>query len=146
MTIKLYINNSENIRASKNIVELGTYTGTLREECSVEEPVILMELPASVGGSVNYMYIEEFHKYYFVSKDVVNNNLYRLSGTEDYLSTWISQLNECTGLCIRNEEDTNYFLEDSERVEYADNHYLIRNFPASFSDEANGGSIILITV
>ena len=79
MTIKLYINRSDKNVLDKNITQVGSdITGTLRDDCSVVDPVIKVEgLAANITG-VNYAYIQEFNRYYYINNIVCKNHLYEL--------------------------------------------------------------------
>ena len=106
MKVILYYNKSEEMRVDKELDELLVINGTLRDECSIETPVILIETTPEIMSTCNYMYIEEFNRYYFVKKDIV-----------------------------RNENNINYFLTDAEREMYAKPHTVIKKFSGNFNNQ-----------
>lgn len=89
MTITFY-----NFTGREDLVDktgsLGTahaYTGTLRDGCSLMDPVIDMEFSGTFG--YNYAYITEFARWYFVvGRDIIATNLWQVSMHEDVLMSW----------------------------------------------------------
>ena len=73
MTIRLYNNVSDKNVVDKQLTQVGNdITGTLRDDCSVVDPVIAIEgIAANING-VNYAYIPEFNRYYYIN-NIYNN-------------------------------------------------------------------------
>lgn len=87
MQIILCKNHSEPNKINKTITDHLTISGTLRDETSVTNPEILLEISNPVP--YNYMYIPEFNRYYFISDMIsVKNNLWRLSAKVDVLESF----------------------------------------------------------
>lgn len=144
MRIVLYNNKSENKKVDKELETIKTMDGSLRDECSVEDPSVLIEASAEEIGRTNYFYIDSFDRYYFLTDAVsVRNGLWRISGHSDVLSNNKEEIRALNGLVSRS-EDGNYYLVDSERVMYANPHVVYKKFSGSLP--ANNDSIILITV
>ena len=81
ITLKCYKNLSENNVVDKNITQLGSdIPGTLKDNCSIVDPVILIEdIPDENISHLNYVYIPSFNRYYFVNNiEVENTHLFRL--------------------------------------------------------------------
>lgn len=118
MTVTFYLNNSENYRVTKNITSQGNYTCTLKGECSVENPSILINTSANIS-SYNYMYISEFGRYYFISDIVsVRNGVWLVQGHVDVLMTYSSEIKTCSATCKRQENLFNMYLDDPEFKTY----------------------------
>ena len=87
MDINLYKNHSEKNKIGKSLTGEVTYSGSLRDETSVINPVIL--LAAENLSQYNYAYIPQFHRYYFISDIVsVRNGLWRVSLDVDVLESY----------------------------------------------------------
>lgn len=113
--IKLYQNTAENHRVDKTdyLTLVGTISGTLREETSVTEPVITISY--TVFPKVNYAYIEEFGRYYFVDEiESVSIGLWDLHLSVDVLMTYKTPLLECYGFIDRNEFTYNMLVVDNQ--------------------------------
>lgn len=87
MDIKLYKNHSEKNKINKSLTSEVEYSGTLRDETSVINPVILIH--ATNLSQYNYAYIPEFHRYYFI-RDIVSvrNGLWRVTLSVDVLMSF----------------------------------------------------------
>lgn len=113
MTIKLYNNISEYNAVNKSISELVTLTGTLREESSIIDPVITISGIDSYITSMNYAYIPEFNRYYFITNiESVRNNLWRVSFHVDVLYTYRVQIKRNSAIIERNENLYDLKLND----------------------------------
>lgn len=113
MTITLFRNISEYNAVNKSITELTTLTGTLREESSIIDPVITISDIDSYVGSMNYAYIPEFNRYYFITNiESVRNNLWRVSFHVDVLYTYRAQIKSNSAIIERNENEYDLKLND----------------------------------
>ena len=135
MTIKLYTNNSDKIVVDKSITQMGNdVSGTLREDCSVIDPVIKIEAPASFDlTSCNYAYITEFGRYYYINNIVCVGNLFELHMHVDVLMTYKSAIRTNTAVISRQEKYYNLYLQDGVFKQQSNPHYEIKKFPSGFS-------------
>jgi hypothetical protein len=87
MEITLYKNHSEKHKIGKNLTGAVEYSGTLRDEASVINPVILIH--ADNLSQFNYAHIPQFHRYYFI-RDIVSvrTGLWRVSMDVDALESF----------------------------------------------------------
>lgn len=132
MTIKLYKNYSDNNVLDKSITQVGSdITGTLREDCSVINPVIAIE--GLTDLTVNYAYITEFGRYYFINNIVCKGKLYELQMHVDVLKTYASGIRGNNAVIARQQNEYNLYLQDGVFKTEAIPHYEIRKFPSGFS-------------
>ena len=132
MTIKLYKNYSDNNVLDKTITQVGSdITGTLREDCSVINPVIAIEGLSDL--SVNYAYITEFGRYYFINNIVCKGKLFELQMHVDVLKTYASGIRGNNAVIARQQNEYNLYLQDGVFKTEAIPHYEIRKFPSGFS-------------
>lgn len=111
--IVFYNNSAEPNRVDKTnyIVHAKTLTGTLKEECSLIRPDILIE--STDVPDYNYAYIAQFGRYYFVTAITsVRNNLYRISLNCDVLMTYKTQIMGMDVILARQETEYNSDLND----------------------------------
>lgn len=117
ITLTLYQNFDEIFKVNKAINPIGQLSGTLRENCSMENPSILVEITGTIIPNFNYVYIPQFKKYYFVrSKSFFRNNLWNIDLKEDVLMTFKNTIYENTGLISRQANEYNNDLIDTERL------------------------------
>lgn len=102
MNIILYKYSGEFNRVDKSskLTTVLSTTGTLREPCSVEAPQLTIQYTGF--PKVNYLYIAEFERYYFI-KDIVSirKNLWLISCEVDVLHTYRVQLTEHSAIVKR---------------------------------------------
>lgn len=134
MTIKLFINRSDKNVLDKNLTQVGSdITGTLREDCSVVNPVIKIEgLSANLTG-VNYAYIEEFHRYYYINNIVCKGQLFELDMHVDVLKTYAQEIRENKAVISRQQNRYNLYLQDGVFKTSAFPHIQVAQFPNGFS-------------
>lgn len=112
--IILYQNRAEVNRVGKEpdwLDNVGTLSGTLRDECSLIAPSIVFE--AATVPNFNYVHIPVFGRYYFVTGiDSVAKNLWRMRLNCDVLETYKNQIWALTAVIDRQENDYNPQLND----------------------------------
>ena len=113
MVITLYNNKSERNAVIKTPTEVRIVTGTLREESSLIDPVITFSDIGDVITNINYAYIPDFNRYYFVTNvTCVRNNLWRISFHVDVLYTYRTQIRKNHAIIERNENKYDLKLND----------------------------------
>lgn len=120
---------------TKTASTVATVTGVLRDGSDIVNPVIEIQLE-SVPANVNYMYIADFGRYYYVNDiTTTKNGLWEFNCSSDPLMSFKSQIKNCTGIVRRAESHTAYnmMLDDGSFRTYADPHIVTKNFPAGFS-------------
>ena len=129
MNIILYNNQSENTYVNKTLVVAHELNGTLRNECSVINPTIEVELPSIIDPIFNYAYIEEFNRYYFIDNIVsVRNGLWRLYMSVDVLMSFKNLFLGLEGMIGRNENNFNPYLIDNLLPIQYNKEYNIQEF------------------
>lgn len=141
MEIRLYNSSDETNKINKTLLNEIVLNGTLRDETSVLNPIILIE--ANNLTQYNYCYIPLFKRYYFI-KDitVVRNKLFRLFLDIDVL---MSYKNDILNLdCIVNKQENNStpYINDNSRIYENRNFSSIINYKNGFDDD---GNFILLT-
>ena len=113
MTIILYNNLSETHTVNKQLTELVTLTGTLREESSIIDPVITLVGIDAYISIANYAYIPEFNRYYFINNvESMRNGMWRLTFHVDVLYTYREQIKANSAIIARNQVEYDLKLND----------------------------------
>lgn len=113
--IELYQNSAEVNRVDKtsHIVNVGSLSGALRDECSIITPSIVYQ--SDSVPTFNYVYIPIFNRYYFVTQlTSVNKNLWKMELNCDVLMSYKDQIYTLQGVIGRQENDFNPLLVDNE--------------------------------
>ena len=136
MDITLQRNNSEKNKLDKNITDIVTLSGTLREQTSIINPVIVIEEDLSSFVNCNYMTISAFNRSYFINNITsINNNLFEISAHVDVLSTYKSQIRENSAIIARQEKKWNLYLNDGVFKTYQNPHIVTKAFPSGFTEQ-----------
>ena len=143
MTVDFSYNQSDQRQIFKTLSPGVTLTGTLRNESSIIEPVILFE--SSDVMRYNFAYIPEWQRFYFVENvESIRNNLYKVSLRCDVLMSFRSDI--CNFQVVVDKqtqaENGDEYIDDGSLV--CDNVMFNRvyNFARGFNDTPE---LILIT-
>lgn len=142
MVITLCVNMSATNKIGKSLASMTAYEGTLREECSAINPVVLMQVDNPTG--YNYGYIPDFGRYYYITDMVsVRTGLWRISFKVDVLESFRNEIISCS-VILSDTENTGAETYLSGRVWKSKVKQLtdIMTFPSGLSES---GHFILIT-
>lgn len=132
MILKLYKNYSDKNVVDKSITQVGTdISGTLRDDCSIINPVIAIEGLSDL--TVNYAYISEFGRYYYINNIVCKGNLFELQMHVDVLKTYAAGIRNNSAVISRQQNYYNLYLQDGVFKTYANPHIQIKQFPSGFN-------------
>lgn len=142
MDIIFYNNASEDNRLTKTITQISTGSGTLREPCNMVDPSILIAV--SDVSNINYAYIADFGRYYFIRKITVDREgVYRIDLHVDVLMSNKTALLTCKGIINSSTSiNGNRYLNSNTWVRTEKDKTDIVQFPSGISDD---GNFILIT-
>ena len=111
--IILQNNSSENIKLDKTLTDIVTLTGTLKDKCSIIDPIIIIETTHANITSANYMTIAEFGRKYFINEIVcLRTGLYEISAHVDVLGTYAADIRKNRAIISRNEHQYDLKLND----------------------------------
>lgn len=134
MTLTLYSNASEYASLDKELTQVISLTGTLREESSIIDPVLTVEGLDQYITEINYAYIPEFGRYYFITNiESVRTNLWRLSLHVDVLHTYAASIRENSAIIERNENEYDLQLNDGLFQTRQNPRIAQYPFPAGFN-------------
>lgn len=138
--IKFQNNASEPIRVDKDLTDILTATGAFRDECSIMNPVILVEGSLVNFTKVNYCTIEELGRSYFVT-DITSyrNNLLSITCRVDVISSFKTEIRANRGIVHRQENRFNLYLDDGSLHVYGNPIINTVEFPNGFT----GNSYVL---
>lgn len=135
MTINFMTCNEPTNRINKSPTLNLSLTGTLKEDTSITDPVIMIESAALPAG--NYAYIPEFSRYYYIT-DIVSErtNLWTVKLHVDVLKTYEAAIMSAPCIIAKTASndfnlylpDPNFKCQQNERIGFV-------NFPNGFSTE-----------
>lgn len=120
-----------NLSCEKHVVNKASFlslyyvgSGQLTEECDILNPSFLIQC---LGGEIanyplftaNYVYIEKFKRYYFITGITnVRNDLWRISTHVDVLYSYNTDIHKQYGYIVRNEYNPYGVILPDERVSF----------------------------
>lgn len=146
MNVILYNNASEPNEINKALTQKDSITGAIiKGNISYEAPVVRLAYDGAVASDINYMYIEDLGRFYFIS-DIINltGGRYEVHGKVDVLESFKTAI---LGLnCIidkqQNPSNVEMYLDDGSYVTQNKEFNTVINFPSGFNEN---GEYILIT-
>lgn len=151
-SITLLYNKTENNALTKDTETVLTLTGTLREDCSIIDPVILITADLSDIANANYLYIADFRRYYYILDVVsVQKHFVEITAHCDVLASFAAAIRAQRGIVHRQEKEWNLLLNDGSLQVYQDPLIDTIAFPGSFSGQSyvmlvggnRGGGIVI---
>lgn len=150
MNISIAVTSDDEHKVHKTLSILGSYTGSLKEDCSMETPSIMIQAPEGTCQQANYTAISagtelERTYYYFIKDKIMHRTgIVELQLECDYLMTFENEIKNlvCTVDRTEAQEVTNAFLMDNEYQILACENIVTKTFPTGFEDE----SMVLLTV
>lgn len=145
MNIKLCSSASEVVAINKDISIIDDVSATIKGALSVENPVLILQYKSDIQSNVNYVYIPEYNRYYFVT-DIINltGGRYELHCKVDVLTSFKDNILNLSCIVDKqsSKDNANMYLDDGSFVVQSKEFVDTINFPNGFNDE---GEFILIT-
>ena len=137
ITVKAFKYNSPNHFINKQLIDVATYTGTLREETSVIDPIFDIETSSDLS-QMNYIWINELHRYYYVNNIVsVATNLWRIYCHVDVLMTYKPTILAHEAVIGRQQQLYNLYLNDGDTFKVTQRSKIQqKKFPNGFTSSS----------
>lgn len=133
--INLYHTGDPVNQLTKKYELIQTVEGTLKEDSSLIDPVILFDGTVADLRFCNAMYIANFKRYYLVKNiKTVRSNLVEISTHVDVLSTYADAIRNNYGIVKRNQNAHNLYLNDGFFKVYQNPHIVKYEFANGFTD------------
>lgn len=121
MTVKFYKNISSPEEFKKSITLLKTLEVSLKENCSVFTPTLLINLNTDLL-SANYVYIEKFKRYYHKVGSVIIDGRQEVNLRCDVLASFPETIKNSTFVFDRTTSKYNSYLPDNDKI--SAKHYV----------------------
>lgn len=125
MTAILYNNTSDSREINKNLTELTTINITLYLDTNVTNPVFKLK---NFINNVNYMYVPDLHRYYYINNYTISNQCVYLHCSVDVLMSYKTELLNTECLISRSETDYNDNIVDTLAPITENTAYTVKNF------------------
>lgn len=143
MVIHFYKNTIPKNRLYRNLTGHLESSGTLREGCNIENPIIRMQYNA-YQLNINYAYIPDFGRYYFIEDYRIEGDFIILYMSVDVLYTYRDIILNSQVIAKRSSSHGNLFFQD-DYIQFEEGYrYNVSKFPYRF-DVESGIYIICIS-
>ena len=131
LSVTLYNSASPVEKIGKTLTAGGSYSCTLKDTTSVLNPLLIVRTSDPVYN-YNYLYIQEFGRYYFIN-DIrsVNNNVWEISAHVDVLETYKTAILANSAVIKRQASQYNLYLDDPDFHAYNYERIQTLKFPAN---------------
>ena len=111
--LTIYNNQGDPRQLTKDLTQIAALQNVqITEECSVVDPVFLLERSDSYI-TANYCYCEEFKRYYYINNiDILNGNIFRLSCHCDVLMSHQNAILSSSVIASRSASHPNGLIPD----------------------------------
>ena len=140
MQIDFYKNTVPKNRLYRNLTCHLVAQGHLIDPCDVLNPVIKMAYNA-YHVNINYCYIADFGRYYFINDYVIEGDTITLYLHVDVLYTYRNTILQSQCVALRSSSHGNLFFKDDFIQAEAGYRYNVSKFPYNFASV--GGTYIL---
>lgn len=142
MTIILYNNLSDMNVVNKDLTLIAELNDdSLRNSTEFINPTIRVKCDDGDAVNCNYLYIQEFGRYYYAKASVVANGLFEFECKNDPLMSWWDNVKECDCIIERNENLYNTYLDDGTFKAYQNPIVITKKFKRGLT----ANEFILIT-
>lgn len=131
MQAKFYLNKSDKRYLNKNIeLKYDNIPIQILEPSSVVRPGLRVS-SGLIGQGVNYLYVTDLERYYYINDWIMENGYIRLECEVDVLMSFKDEIKERSVIVKRNEDKFNLYLDDPK--------YKIQNRTATMTKEFPNG-------
>lgn len=140
--VTLYNNENSGEVLNKKLTKIADKTVSQYNDMAIETPIlVLSDLDAETLSGLNYVYVEEFGRYYDCVPILLNEGMYQLNCDVDPLMSFKDGILKLDAIVNKNQYESNMYYDDgSFKTEARENIQLI-NFSGGFNDT---GRFILI--
>ena len=144
ITLTLYNNSSAPNVISKRFTQVGsTITGQLIENVKLRNVIITIPY-ISDYASINYAYIPEFHRYYYVDVETMKGGRLRLTMRSDALSSFWNNYKSSPCIARRSTSSVNPDIKDDVLAYKSQPKIIHSSVPTvAFTPTSSGGCYIL---
>ena len=140
MIIKLYTQTIPKNKMFRNLTNEITLTGNVKDTFDILNPIVQFNYNANLKN-VNYAYIPEYGRYYFVSPPIISGKTVYLKMHVDVLFTYRNIIMKSPCIAIRSSNRGNLYFQD-DYIQFEEGYrYNVSKFPYRF--DAESGTYIL---
>lgn len=143
VTINTYTNSSDDHTLNKTIVAVGAnISAVLKDDTDLLRPTLI--LSGNVSQAFNYVEIEDFNRYYYVTSRTYAQQRYYVQLAVDVLMSFNSEISDLNVIANRSSSRFNLYQKDTQVPKREDDIIVCQNFYGGFGSPTmilavNGG-------
>lgn len=133
------------VNSTKNDANFSTFNGTLKENCSIIDPVIEFNFGNASPTGYNYMYIPDFRRFYFLTWEFRGSAHWYARGKVDVLASAKGEIGTASKYVLRSsaEEDENIIDTKYPATVEGDYDYATAALTGFADDPQAGGAYVI---
>lgn len=136
LDIILQYTASESNKVTKDLTEIATYTGTLRQATSIIDPVFIVACDLVDVVNANYLTVQDFGRSYFINNiRSIREGLVEFTCHVDVLSSFKEELLSNNAIINRSERNWNLYINDGSLKVKQNPLITTQGFPNSFGTD-----------
>lgn len=136
LEITLQYSASESNKVTKDLTEIATYTGTLRQATSIINPVFTVYCDLVDVVNANYLTVPDFGRSYFINNiRSIREGLVEFTCHVDVLSSFKEELLSNNAIINRSERNWNLYINDGSLKVKQNPLITTQGFPNSFGTD-----------
>lgn len=144
MELQLYNNKSQPNKVYKSKTLIDTLYGDVKENVNIENPSFTV--PHFSGfNSVNYAYIPELGRYYFVNVEVLVGGLIKLTMKSDVISTFWGSFRGSPCIARRSSSAPDYRLIDNRVISLPKPEIVYRRTNCALTLSTSNNYVLTVT-
>lgn len=135
ITLKLQTCTSDDRVVNKTVTDITSVTATIKENCSIIDPVFIVSGSVSTFALCNYCTVTNFggRKYFVNDIKTLANGITELHCHCDVLSSYAAAIINLDAVIERQENDFNLYLDDGSFKVYSDPIIQTKEYASGFS-------------
>lgn len=139
MKARLYFNKSDKREVSKTLTQVGgDFYVEILDNSSVTNPVLKLQTSSGVLNA-NYIWLEDFHRYYYINDWTVSQGYILINCHVDVLMTYKTEIREIQCVVRRNELNDRCYAYQNDDKRKLSSYTCIRTleFDSGFDMDIN---------
>lgn len=115
-TLNLYNNSSSDLKAAKTTTFIASCTGETKGNLNLLRPTLVIDATEANVNAANYFTISGtiVRSFFIEEKTALTDTLWRITGKADLRATYKTQIQNSTGVIVRNENVYDMYLTDDK--------------------------------
>lgn len=144
MYLQLINNKSAKNVVHKNLTVITTFNGDVLEDFNIESPTFTVPI-FSDFNKVNYAYINDLGRYYFVRIEVLTGQLLKLTLKSDALTSFWGSFGNSPCIAKRSSSAPDYRIADGRELKLPKPHIVYRKTNLALTPATTNNYILTLT-